>query len=101
MPRLERRVKLKKQKAAPAINCAHDKLERTAKLRPNPRNPNKHPPAQRGLYARILHHQGWRKSIVVSSQSGFIVTGGRLPDRPGRRLGGGPGGLSKFQNAGG
>ncbi len=60
---------------APAINCAHDKLVKTDKIKPNPDNPNKHDVAQLNLYAKILLHQGWRKSLTVSNQSGFIVTG--------------------------
>src|SRR5947207_13583562 len=59
----------------PSINCAHDKLVETDKLKPNPENPNKHDAAQLALYAKILLHQGWRKALTVSNQSGFIVTG--------------------------
>lgn len=66
----------KKNRApAPAVNCAHDKIVATDSLKANPRNPNKHGPEQLALYAKILLHQGWRKAIVVSNQSGWIVTG--------------------------
>lgn len=61
--------------AGPLVNCAHGKLVPTGKLKPNPGNPNKHPPEQLALYAKILIHQGWRKPIVVSKQTGLIVTG--------------------------
>ena len=44
-------------------------------LKPNPRNPNKHGPEQLRIYAKVLRHQGFRKSIIVSNQSGMIVTG--------------------------
>jgi len=44
-------------------------------LVPNPRNPNKHGDKQVALLAKIIRHQGWRAPIVVSNQSGFIVTG--------------------------
>src|SRR5205823_14810975 len=59
----------------PAINCAHDALVSLADLKPNPDNPNRHDKDQLALYAKILLHQGWRKPILVSNQSGFIVTG--------------------------
>src|SRR5262245_56576127 len=59
----------------PAVNCAHDELVATGKLAPNPKNPNKHPDHQLTLYGKILLHQGWRKAVVVSRQSGKIVTG--------------------------
>lgn len=59
----------------PGVACAHAKLVPTAELRPNPGNPNTHSKAQLDLYARILRHQGWRKAITVSKQSGLIVTG--------------------------
>lgn len=61
--------------SAPAVRCTHSKLVPTADLKPNPENPNKHDDAQLVLYAKILLHQGWRKSLTVSNQSGFIVTG--------------------------
>lgn len=50
-----------------------------ADLKPNERNPNRHPAKQVALLAKIIRHQGWRSPIVVSKRSGFIVTGhGRL-----------------------
>jgi hypothetical protein len=60
---------------SPPINCAHDALVTVAELKPNPENPNKHPKEQLELYAKILLHQGWRKAICVSNQTGLIVTG--------------------------
>ncbi len=63
------------KRKVPAVNCAFDELVATEKVRPNLRNPNRHSADQRRLYAKILFHQGWRKPIVVSNQSGFIVTG--------------------------
>ncbi len=59
----------------PAIRCAYDKKVRVRTLNPNPRNPNKHGPEQLRIYAKVLRHQGFRKSITVSNQSGKIVTG--------------------------
>jgi len=60
---------------SPEIRCAHDELVLVPDLKPNPDNPNKHDAAQLTLYAKILIHQGWRKALTVSNQSGFIVTG--------------------------
>ena len=60
---------------APAINCAHGELMAPERLRPNPKNPNKHPAEQLRIYAKVLMHQGWRKAVVVSRQTGLIVTG--------------------------
>lgn len=65
----------KKKAKGPAVNCAHDALEDPARLKRNPKNPNRHPAPQLRVYAKVLGHQGWRKSIVVSNQSGLIVTG--------------------------
>src|SRR5438128_1641000 len=61
--------------SSPQIRCTFSKLELVAKLKPNPRNPNKHPDKQLDLYAKVILHQGWRRAIVVSRRSGFIVTG--------------------------
>lgn len=48
-------------------------------LQKNPKNPNKHPPEQIKLLAKIMKHQGWRSPVVVSNRSGFIIKGhGRL-----------------------
>jgi len=44
-------------------------------LKPNPRNPNKHPDGQLDLYAKVIRRQGWRRPIVVSRQSGLVVAG--------------------------
>lgn len=42
---------------------------------PNPDNPNDHPKHQIEQFAKILKYQGQRKPIIISNQSGFIVTG--------------------------
>lgn len=48
-------------------------------LKPNPKNPNKHPEEQIERLAKIIRYQGWRSPIIVSNQSGYIVAGhGRL-----------------------
>ena len=49
------------------------------KLKPNPRNRNKHPKEQINRLAKLLEYQGWRLPIIVSNRSGMIVAGhGRL-----------------------
>ena len=62
-----------------AVKCAFDKVVALEELKPNPRNPNQHPPEQISLLAKIMRAQGWRNPIVVSKRSGFVVSGhGRL-----------------------
>ncbi len=61
------------------VYCSHSKLVKLNQLKPNPANPNKHPPEQIALLAKIIAAQGWRNPIVVSNRSGLIVKGhGRL-----------------------
>lgn len=49
------------------------------KLKPHPKNSNKHPAEQIERLANIIKYQGWRQPIVVSKRSDFIVAGhGRL-----------------------
>lgn len=57
------------------IDCAYDALVDPETLIPNPRNPNKHPQRQLDLLAKIIKHQGFRRPIVVSNRSGFIIVG--------------------------
>ncbi|MBU8870652.1 MAG: ParB/Srx family N-terminal domain-containing protein [Gemmatimonadales bacterium] len=57
------------------VHCSHDKLVDTGKLRPNPINPNTHPPEQVAKLARLLLHHGWRHPITVSKRSGLVVAG--------------------------
>ena len=63
------------QPGVPAIRCAYDELVGIETLVPNPRNPNRHPPAQIAMLAKVIAYQGWRAPIVVSTLSGFIVAG--------------------------
>lgn len=59
--------------------CAHDEIVACAELRPNAKNPNKHPSKQIKLLGEIILKQGWRAGITVSRRSGLIVRGhGRL-----------------------
>lgn len=63
----------------PIIRCACTSLEDPRTLRPNPRNPNEHPPEQIRLLLKIIDSTGWRNPIVVSKRSGLVTKGhGRL-----------------------
>src|SRR4029453_2774650 len=57
------------------IECAHDKIVSLKELKEHPGNPNKHPPEQVALLAKIIKAQGWRNPIVVSNRSGLITKG--------------------------
>lgn len=72
-------MKTPEQIAGVAVRCEFAELAPTLSLNPHPKNPNKHPPEQVRLLARVIQHQGWRTPIVVSRRSGFVVSGhGRL-----------------------
>ena len=61
------------------VYCAHDAIAKVAELRPNPKNPNKHPDEQIRALGQIIREGGWRQPITVSTLSGCIVKGhGRL-----------------------
>ena len=55
--------------------CSYDEIVKLDTLKPNPRNPNKHPEAQLDLLASIIQKGGWRACITVSRRSGYIVKG--------------------------
>ena len=58
---------------------AHDAIVPLRDLRPNPKNPNTHPPEQIKALGAIIRATGWRGPITVSTRSGLIVKGhGRL-----------------------
>lgn len=57
------------------VNCSHTGIQKISELKPNPKNPNKHPDSQIELLAKIIETQGWRSPIVVSKRSGMIVKG--------------------------
>ncbi len=62
-----------------AIECAFSELVSTDVLKPHPKNPNRHPPKQVALLARLIRRVGMRQAITVSNRSGYIVRGhGRL-----------------------
>lgn len=57
------------------IRCSYDALVLLSELRPNPKNNNRHPQDQIERLAAILSYQGVRKPLIVSKQSGYLVTG--------------------------
>jgi len=61
------------------IDCAYDELVPLKKLKPHPKNSNKHSHEQIVRLAEIIEYQGMRSPIVVSKLSGYITKGhGRL-----------------------
>lgn len=61
------------------VKCTFTEMVDIDLLVPNPRNANRHPDDQIKLLAKIMNHQGWRRPVVVSKRSGFVVSGhGRL-----------------------
>lgn len=57
------------------VYCAYDEIVELDTIKPNPKNPNKHPEAQVKMLAHIISNQGWRAPITISRRSGFIVRG--------------------------
>lgn len=57
------------------VHCACDELSDVASLVPFDPNPNKHPPEQIELYAKLIKTTGWRVALVRSNRSGMIVKG--------------------------
>ena len=57
------------------IHCKYDELVSVNKLKPHPKNRNKHPEDQIERLAKILKYQGVRAPIVVSKRSDKIVKG--------------------------
>lgn len=61
------------------VYCAFDKIVSIEEIKPNPKNPNQHPPEQIEILAKVIQGQGWRAPITVSTLSGLVVRGhGRL-----------------------
>lgn len=57
------------------VFCAYDKIIPWEELRPNPKNPNRHPGDQVELLSKVIEAQGWRQPVKVSTRSGLIVSG--------------------------
>lgn len=62
----------------PQIHIEHELVE-LKKLKPHPKNPNKHSPEQIDRLAKLYQFHGVRHPIIVSKRTGYIVAGhGRL-----------------------
>ena len=57
------------------VYCAHTGIVDIQTVRPNPRNPNRHPDSQLALLGKIIKGQGWRSPITISALSGLVVKG--------------------------
>lgn len=57
------------------IYCEYTEIVPISDLKPNPKNPNKHPLGQITLLGKLIKSHGWRAPITVSSRSGLIVRG--------------------------
>ena len=57
------------------VYCAYDEIIPVKDLKPNPKNPNRHPVDQVELLAKVIEAQGWRQPVKVSKLSGLIVSG--------------------------
>lgn len=61
------------------VRCRYTALLPISKVKPNPANPNHHPPEQIELLQKLIQGSGWRKPLVISNLSGLLVSGhGRL-----------------------
>ena len=58
-----------------AVHCLYSDLVDPASLKPNPKNPNRHPQRQIELLLKVIQQNGWRIPITVSTRSGLIVRG--------------------------
>lgn len=58
-----------------STKCQFKEMADPNNLNPNPDNENVHSREQIERLAKILEYQGIRKPIIVSNQTGFIVTG--------------------------
>lgn len=67
------------KEAKAKVFCTYDEMVPVEDIRPNPRNPNRHPEEQVRMLAKIITENGWRAPITVSTRSGMVVRGhGRL-----------------------
>jgi ParB-like chromosome segregation protein Spo0J len=57
------------------VHCAHDRLVLPGELKAHPKNPNRHEDRQIRALAAVIKANGWRRSVVVSNLSGYIVAG--------------------------
>jgi ParB-like chromosome segregation protein Spo0J len=64
-----------KRKGQIPIRCRHEATQPAHKFLPHPKNWNTHPPEQLRLYAKLIRAHGWRRPVVISARSGYIIRG--------------------------
>lgn len=57
------------------VHCAFNEIRPAAELKPHPKNANTHPAKQLDRYEAVVFGNGWRRAVVVSRRSGFIIKG--------------------------
>ena len=57
------------------VYCRFEKMAAVESLKLHPKNPKGHPAGQLRVYAKIIRGNGWRRAVVVSKRSGFVVKG--------------------------
>lgn len=57
------------------VKCAYTDMVDIGSVKPHPKNPNRHPPKQVALLARMIRRVGMRQPITVSNLSGYVVRG--------------------------
>lgn len=55
--------------------CPYDMLQLITQITPNPANENVHTEEQIKRLAEILEYQGFRKPLIISKRSKYLVTG--------------------------
>lgn len=57
------------------IECEYKEIVKITKLKPHPKNRNKHPEEQIARLAQLMVHHGMRHPIIVSKNTGYVVAG--------------------------
>jgi hypothetical protein len=66
----------RKQEITVPIFCKYDRLVDASGLKAHPDNAHRsHPAKQLDKYEAVIRGNGWRKAVVISKRSGFIVKG--------------------------
>jgi ParB-like chromosome segregation protein Spo0J len=58
-----------------SFHCKYDELVSAEELVAHPKNPNEHSRGQIEILSKIIQKQGWRSNVVVSKNTGFIISG--------------------------
>jgi hypothetical protein len=70
-----RKAKQQQRISGVKIACTYDELVPPGRLRPNRKNPYRHPNKQIRKLAEAIKHVGWRDAIVISRRSGLVNKG--------------------------